>query len=437
MGSAAGQTVNFLTPVLIVFFWSQTMAQFVAFRMPIAAQILATTVMLIVPERIAQAQANPTGHRLIIEGEFAASESRSDRKPRGISGMACLGTDVDKKRECLAINDEELSAEVASLQDDSSPRSHDDAFHVEAQTAPVVLIPQEDAIGKIVGVKPTSETANCPEPSEKKFKELDGEGIALADGYIYVSGSHACSREGKLKPSTFLLTRFKAASADTISSNVPPTIERTWRLGDVLPPIPPISAWDKENPDALAELGQKQRNIEGIAVVDGRLYAGLRTPNVGGDILIVSAPVDALFAAGDKRLPAEVVTASKEQEIRVHFDNPNTGIRDLAALPNTGGLLMLTGPTLEQADVGYDLYWMRDLKSHSSPEHLLTIPTGLTKVWNKKGEAEKETEKAETLTVLSETPGKATVLILFDNVDEGRPTRYEAPLPLVRASLSK
>jgi hypothetical protein len=404
-----------------------------AFRIPVAAQILATALMLSVPERIACAQANMGGHRLIIEGEFAAPESRSDRKPRGISGMACLGTDVDKKRECLTINDEELSAEIVSLQDDSSPRSHDEAFHVESRTAPVVLIPREDAIGEIVGVKPT---ANCPETSEKKFKELDGEGIAQADGYIYVSGSHACSREGKLKPSTFLLTRFKTASADTIRSDVPPTIERTWRLGDVLPPIPPISAWDKEDADAVAELGQKQRNIEGIAV-DGRLYAGLRTPNVGGDILLVSAPIDALFAAGAKHLPAEVETASKEQEIRVHFDNPNTGIRDLAALPNAGGLLMLTGPTLEQADVSYDLYWMRDLKSRSSPEHLLTIPTGLTKVWNKKGEAEKETEKAETLTVLSETPDKATVLILFDNVDEGRPTRYEAPLPLVRASLSK
>ena len=97
------------------------MAQFVAFRMPIAAQILATTVMLIVPERIAHAQANPAGHRLIIEGEFAAPEFRSDRKPRGISGMACLGTDVDKKRECLTINDEELSAEIVSLQDDFRP----------------------------------------------------------------------------------------------------------------------------------------------------------------------------------------------------------------------------------------------------------------------------------------------------------------------------
>jgi hypothetical protein len=125
------------------------------------------------------------------------------------------------------------------------------------------------------------------------------------------------------------------------------------------------------------------------------------------------------------------VKASKEQEIHLHFDSPNTGIRDLAALKNNGGLLVLTGPTLDQADVSYDLYWIRDLKPHSFPEHLLTIPTGVTEVWNKrKGETEKETEQAETLAVFSETPGKATVLILFDNVNEGSPTRYEVALPL-------
>ena len=43
---------------------------------------------------------------------------------------------------------------------------------------------------------------------------------------------------------------------------------------------------------------------------------------------------------------------------------------------------------------------------------------------------ERETEKAESVTVLSETAGKATVLVLFDDIDEGRPTRYEAALPL-------
>ena len=412
------------------------MARFVAFRMPIAAQIFATTVMLLVPERIAHAQANTGGHRLIIEGEFAAPESRSDRKPRGISGMACLGTDRDKKRECLTINDEELSAEIVSLQDDSSPRSHEEAFYIESRRAPVVLVPQEAAVEQVVGVRPTPTTTNCPQPEEKKFKELDGEGIALADGYIYVAGSHACTRHGEFTPSTFLLTRFKTASAERIGGNEnPPTIERTWRLGDVLPPIPSLSS------DKLDEFNQKQRNIEGIAVVDGRLYAGLRTPNVGGDVLIVSAPVDALFAAGHESLSTEVVTASKDKEIRIHFDNVDTGVRDLAALKDNGGLLILTGPTATQNDVSYDLYWMKDFKPRPSLEHLLTIPTGLTKVWNqkKKGEweMEKEPQKAETVTVVSETPGKATVFILFDNVDEGRPMRYDIALPLVRDSLLK
>jgi hypothetical protein len=43
---------------------------------------------------------------------------------------------------------------------------------------------------------------------------------------------------------------------------------------------------------------------------------------------------------------------------------------------------------------------------------------------------ERETETAESVTVLSETARKATVLVLFDNIDEGRPTRYEVALPL-------
>jgi Protein of unknown function (DUF3616) len=418
------------------------MPQSATSRISIAAHIFATTLICMVPERIAhaqgqaQAQTMPTGHKLVIEGEFAAPESRDDGKPRGISGMACLGQAGDKKRECLTVNDEEVSAEIVSLQDDSSPRSHDDAFHIESHIAPVILVPQEGEIGQIVGTRPAPQVANCPEPGNTNFKELDGEGIALADGYIYIAGSHACSRAGKFKPSTFLLTRFKAASADSIRGDVPPTIERTWRLGDVLPPIPSISNWKKGDPteDNINELGLKQRNIEGIAVANGRLYAGLRTPNVGGDVVIVSAPIDALFTSGNAPLPADVVRASREQEIHLAVGGLNTGVRDLAVLKENGGVLMLTGPTLEQTNVPYDLYWIKDLKPHASAEHLSTIRTGLTKVGNKQ---KMETEKAETLTVLSEAQGRATVLILFDNVDEGGPTRYEVALPPVRAGSLK
>jgi hypothetical protein len=167
------------------------------------------------------------------------------------------------------------------------------------RAASVALVPREEDIGQVVGVKPTSKTANCPEAGGKNSRNSMARGSRWRR--LHLRLRLACLQpRGKTQAFDVSAHRFKTASADTIRSDVPPTIERTWRLGDVLPPIPPISAWDKEDPDALAELGQKQRNIEGIAVVDGRLYAGLRTPNVGGDILIVSAPVDQLFARGDR-----------------------------------------------------------------------------------------------------------------------------------------
>jgi hypothetical protein len=84
-------------------------------RMPVAAEILSATLMLFGSQNGVHAQENSAGHRLVVEGEFAAPESRADRKPRGISGMACLGQAGDKKRECLTVNDEEVSAEIVSL----------------------------------------------------------------------------------------------------------------------------------------------------------------------------------------------------------------------------------------------------------------------------------------------------------------------------------
>ena len=388
------------------------MLELPAFRVPTTAQILAMTLMCVVPERIAHAQAATAGYELKVEGKFKAPESH-DKKPRGISGMACLGRDGDEKRQCLTVNDEELSTEIVTLKGD--------IFHVKSDKDPIVLVNKHH--NDVLGEKTT---AHCPEGGETEWKELDGEGIALADGYFYISGSHACSRKGEFNPSTFLLTRFKSESPEKISDSGQPTIERTWRLGNVLPPIPSISGWDKKNPAKVAELGREQRNIEGIAVIDGRLYAGLRTPNLDGEVLIVSAPVKDLFTEGNRRLLPE---DSEKQQIHLHFDNNVTGIRDLAALPVNGGLLVLTGPTLEQ-DVPYDLYWVKDLKPHPSLKHLRTLSTERIKVRNKESEDMGEVaEKAETVTVLSETPGTATVLILFDNVDEGKPTRYEITLP--------
>ena len=104
-----------------------------------------------------------------------------------------------------------------------------------------------------------------------------------------------------LRRSCSLGSRARVRRRSTIAHSRPSSGRGGW--GDVLPPIPSIPGWDKKDPAKLAELGREQRNIEGIAAIDGRLYAGLRTPNCDREVVIVSAPVEELFAEGSPSLP--------------------------------------------------------------------------------------------------------------------------------------
>src|SRR5258708_183994 len=53
----------------------------------------------------------PVVTRIQVSGQFKASNS----KPRGVSGMACLGKAADASRECFVINDEERFGEIVTL----------------------------------------------------------------------------------------------------------------------------------------------------------------------------------------------------------------------------------------------------------------------------------------------------------------------------------
>lgn len=102
-------------------------------------------------------------------------------------------------------------------------------------------------------------------------------------------------------------------------------------------------------------------NIEGIAIIGDRLYAGLRTPTGSSEAFIVSAPVKDLFALGPDRLKAGVV-----ESFTVDLGT-NTGIRDLAALGNNR-LLILAGPSVEQAGVEYRLWLLEKPAGRSREE---------------------------------------------------------------------
>jgi hypothetical protein len=219
-------------------------------------------------------------------------------------------------------------------------------------------------------------------------------------------------RSGKehFKPSNYLVTRFKVDGPNSVRGAAEPVVERTWRLSDALRASDVASDFGKEKTVGT--------NIEGIAVIGDRLYAGLRTPVRDEYAYIISAPIEDLFAAGNAPLKSE--TEIRSFAVALPKD---TGIRDLAARKSCG-LLILAGPTLDQEEIGYHLYWLEKPVRDSKLELLGEIKTQTPGDDHDHHQAE-----AETVSILEETTDELTVLIMYDNINEGEPTRHEFALP--------
>lgn len=343
------------------------------------------------------AQAISFGTPLAVDGKFTAPATDADKKhekARGLSGIGCLGKDSDPSRECLVVNDEETFAEVATL----TPLGL-------KPTGNVLAIVAQSETGK--GVVGTERVAPCPERDDK-FSELDGEGISIASDYVYIISSHSCSGKGKYKPSSYLISRFRPVSTDKFQS--PPAsivVERTWRGADMLVMSDVGSAFGAPKTSGT--------NVEGVAVVGSDLYAGLRTPVVGSEAVLIKAPTDALFTPGKDPLARDAVAT------RTLNLGKNAGIRDLARLSDDS-LLILSGPTLEQPDVEYVVWHLPKPIWTSEPSARLIVKT------NAKAKKPEETPKAEAMAVLAESGSKVAVVIAYDNVDEAAPTKHELEL---------
>jgi hypothetical protein len=86
--------------------------------------------------------------------------------------------------------------------------------------------------------------------------------------------------------------------------------------------------------------------------------------------------------------------------------------------------LVLSGP-IKSETVAYKIWHLPRPLDASSLVELVTVKT------DKMGRDEddkSETAKAESLTVIEEAPDKVVVIINYDNVDEGYPTRHEFAL---------
>jgi len=338
---------------------------------------------------VCPAQTISLGTRITVEGRYTAPASDKDDRPRGISGMACLGGANDSMRECLVVNDEETFAEIAILKDRSL-----------RPTGRRLSIVEPGESGK--GIVGTQRIADCGD--QGKFGDADGEGIAVSQGYVYIASSHSCSGAGKYKPSNYLLSRSRLAGPAAFPFGASAVVERSWRGADMLIALDAAKAFGKPKKSGT--------NIEGIAVVGEHLYAGLRTPLGDGSAFLIRAPIDALFAPGTAPLRKDLV------ETRSLSLGEKTGVRDLAALAD-GSLLILSDPSKDQPKVDYKIWHLPEPVWSADPIELVVVRT------KAKPKDADEKAKAESLTVLEQNGSNVVVMVNYDNIDEGAPAKHE------------
>ena len=314
----------------------------------------------------------------VKDGEFKKSED--------VSGIACAGGPAVYPRICLLADDETQGAQVVILHQDRLVAGD--------------FIPLIDS------------------SFDGKPLELDAEGVAYADGFFYVIGSHGRPRHGE--PSEEAMNAARAAAAahvfrikldpaaislETGTVNEALEITGSSSLARLISGDATLAPFHDQPLDANG------LTIEGVAARGPTLYAGLRGPVLAdGSAVIVSAPIHAIFDGGDSQLTLEPVMLGTDTLGHVR------GIRDLAAFDD--GVLIIAGPVQDPdpshgiALGDYAIY----LKNSSALRKLADL------------QAYGPETKPEALLVTGQSGQSLATLILFDGPKEGEPRLLELGL---------
>ncbi len=308
---------------------------------------------------------------------------KNDKQSKDVSGIAC-NSPAGFPRSCLLVDDELQGAQIVIVQDGEI---------VAGQVVPLIDDRYDD-----------------------ELLELDGEGVAFADGFFYVIGSHGHPRdkdndldpvkdqrkiEASIKANSRVIrVRIDPAALDRDGKlTATPEIKRSAELGKLLADETTLRPFFGER------LEKNGLTVEGVAVRDGRLYAAMRAPSLNdNEAAILSVALGALFdgAAPDAKL----------HPLRL---GKGRGVRDLAAFEN--GFLVLAGPSAETEGT-YSIYsWNGDDK----PKRLTNLP----KYIGKKGRQ----LKPEALLPLDRTTEGLRVLVFFDGPQDGEPRAFRIPYP--------
>ena len=301
---------------------------------------------------------------------------KGDSKSKDISGIACSSSS-GFPRQCVVIDDNAQSAQSVTLRN---------GWLEAGTTVPLIS-----------------------DSYQGRPLELDGEGVAYADGTFYVIGSHGHPRDAKQRLDPVADRDLIAARIKAASQIVRLTVAADGTLARLDPAMSLTDAIAAQ-PDLRPFAGQRlERNgvtIEGVAVKGDRIFAGFRGPVLpGGRAAILSVSLAGLTGSGplDGRL----------------FKLPlgeGQGVRDLASYKD--GILVLAGPVGDEAGRAVIHRW--DGASDDGCRSLLDI-TELART--------DEQRKAEAFLPLDEEGGQLRLLVFFDGPKEGAPMVIYVPLP--------
>ena len=322
-----------------------------------------------------------------LMGKPKSFDGLDSEKSQNVSGIACATTS-GFPRICLLADDETQGAQIVTLHNDT-------------------LI-AGDFIRLIYHAH------------DGELIELDAEGVGYAAGAFYVMGSHGRARHERQNPRQEAKNAAKADASrqffrvrfdlHAVSDDGRLTGAVAITPSAALPTF--IQAEPALAPTFNTALVDNGLTIEGVAVRDGVLYAGMRGPvRENGDAILLAVPLAALFSG-------------KQGEARPYFLHLGTdtmrharGVRDLVAFEN--GFLVLAGPVQdppngEIKDGDYAVFWW---DGTSTPKKLKNLPT-----YGKES-------KPEALVPLARKDKKLGVLLLFDGPAEGTPRAVDIDQP--------
>lgn len=279
---------------------------------------------------------------------------------------------------------------------------------------------------------------------QEPVPEADLEGIAFADDYLWIAGSHSAVRD---QPKGRAVSAARAALADVrrsgnrfVIARIPvepgadgPALVRKCRTrdGHVLEARrltggrknDALTRALRDDPHLAPYLSIPSKDngfdVEGLAAApSGRLFLGLRGPVLDGWACVLEIVVGAHPDRRDelvlRKLPGRSAPGRASPRYRKHFlDLEGAGIRDLCLAGQD--LLILTGPPMRGKGKAQVRRWKNALatrrESMLPQEHL---PKLLELPYREKK------DHAEGITIIGQRDNRVTLMVLYDSADEDR-----------------